>query len=430
MSSISEKYDCLGGEDRPLISVIMANYRSAPYLRDAIRSVLLQSVKNIEVIVSDDASPDNSVEIIEDIMRHDSRVKLLKSDRNFGPARARNRALSVARGHWIAVVDSDDLLHPKRFEWLLAAATHYDANIVADDLLHFSNETGYEVSYLLNDAIFSTPFEITVADFIAANGGQMPAFGYLKPMFQASILQKIHYDESLKIGEDYDLALRLLFNGAKYMLIPQPFYLYRRHSNSISHRLSEAAVQAMIDSALKLQERYGQLTPQVNEAFQAQLTSLHKTLEFERFVAAVRQRQIKLALDLAINNPSYIKSLLVIIGRRVARRYNQLQEAVDKKKTKAAPGKLAIFLKDKSCGPQQITEAFSHSEQNALSMHVEEISTVKHPVDTWLENQDNNKAQWKRLATMAHNTQALIYGSDEAEFVSGFVPSKVEHIRL
>jgi succinoglycan biosynthesis protein ExoO len=430
MSSTYESYTGNRSEDRPLISVIMANYRGASYLRDAIESVLKQSVTNIELIISDDASPDNSVKIVEDIMLRDKRVKLLTAGHNSGPARARNRALSVARGQWIAIVDSDDLLHPNRFEWMLSAASQYSATIVADDLMHFSSENGAEISYLLNEPIFSKPFEITVRNFMAGNDSQMPAFGYMKPMFHASTLEGIEYDEALRIGEDYDLVLRLLFKGAKYILIPQPFYLYRRHSNSISYRLSETAVEAMIENSSKLHAQYGRLDAETDEAFRSQLSSLHRTLEFERFIAAVKHIRLKSIFISILKHPGFVKPLATILSRRVMRAFYKIRARLTEKKVIRDAEKIIIFLKDKRTGPEQLSQALMFSERYKLPLHVEDIAPIIAPEYAWTISYSESKDQCKQLASLAQNAETLLYSGAEGKFVAGFIPTKLKHIDL
>src|ERR1700722_6289602 len=100
-----------GERSRPVVSVIMANYNGADYIADAVSSVRKQTLTNFEIIIFDDASSDCSVDIVSGLAANDARLRLLRSDRNLGPAAARNRALDVARGEWIAIVDSDDFIH-------------------------------------------------------------------------------------------------------------------------------------------------------------------------------------------------------------------------------------------------------------------------------------------------------------------------------
>jgi len=127
----------------PTVSVIMANYNGATYLADAIESVRGQTLSNIEIIISDDASTDTSVDVITRKMVEDSRIRLVTSERNGGPAAARNQALAMATGDWIAIMDSDDLMAPDRLTVLVEAATRDGADIVADDAITFdTNHTG------------------------------------------------------------------------------------------------------------------------------------------------------------------------------------------------------------------------------------------------------------------------------------------------
>src|SRR5262245_51041717 len=82
------------------VSVIVANYNGEKFLADAVHSACNQSLRNIEVIVSDDASTDSSVQIIKALAAEDGRIRLIESSANGGPAAARNRALGIARGRW------------------------------------------------------------------------------------------------------------------------------------------------------------------------------------------------------------------------------------------------------------------------------------------------------------------------------------------
>ncbi|MDO5370371.1 glycosyltransferase, partial [Paracoccus sp. (in: a-proteobacteria)] len=86
---------------RPVVSVVMANFRGAPHLAAAMRAVLAQSERRLELILADDASDDDSVAIARGIAGTDGRVRVIASPRNQGPAATRNGALDAARGDWI-----------------------------------------------------------------------------------------------------------------------------------------------------------------------------------------------------------------------------------------------------------------------------------------------------------------------------------------
>lgn len=294
----------------PLISVIMANYRGAAYLPAALNSVLAQTVRDIEIIVSDDASPDDSAAVVREYSRRDSRVHLLEAGRNGGPAAARNRALRAAAGEWIAIVDSDDIIEPERFAVMLAAADRLDADAVADDLLFFS-EHGDGPTLLGGDASKS-PFPVSPEFFIRSNisGNGLPPLGYLKPMFRRSRIAGLLYDEDIRIAEDYDFLLRFLLDRNRLFVLPHALYRYRRHDASISHRLSEAHVLAMIANQKALVEARGDGLPSaVREALDLRRQSLDRALAFERLVAAMKGRRPARALGMLAAQPRLIAPL-------------------------------------------------------------------------------------------------------------------------
>jgi succinoglycan biosynthesis protein ExoO len=285
----------------PLISVVMANFQAGDKLVPAMQSVLRQSVANLELIVCDDASGDDSVAIVERFMRDDPRISLIRADANGGPARSRNRGLNAARGQWIAIVDSDDIIHPERFERLLAAANHAGADIIADDLLHFY-EDGSPTNLLLGTGQ-DTLFSVDAAQWVGAGFDGSAALGYLKPMIRADVLGDQRYDESLRIGEDYDLVLRLLLAGASMAVLPEPYYLYRRHSGSISHRLSVADLEAMLISQTVMRAWLGSVPPELAQAFDRRQEQLGNGLAFEELVAAVKGRRLVQVALLLLSEP-------------------------------------------------------------------------------------------------------------------------------
>lgn len=96
------------------VSIIMPSYNSSLYISKTIDSVIFQNFKNWELIIIDDCSTDNSVEIIKEYVNTDIRIKLLKLEKNAGAAVARNRGIEEASGRFIAFLDSDDLWHPEK----------------------------------------------------------------------------------------------------------------------------------------------------------------------------------------------------------------------------------------------------------------------------------------------------------------------------
>ena len=114
----------------PLVSVIMPAYNAAPFIEEAINSVISQTVKDWELLVIDDCSTDNTREIVEKIALHDSRVRLLVNEKNMGAAGSRNRGLDVFKGQYVALLDSDDYWYPQMLEKMIARTENTKADII------------------------------------------------------------------------------------------------------------------------------------------------------------------------------------------------------------------------------------------------------------------------------------------------------------
>ena len=115
-----------------LVSIIMPSYNTAPYIAESIRSVMAQTYTDWELIIVDDASTDNTDEVVKDVILSgahaeskdlSSKIHYLKHDRNRGAAYSRNRALREAKGRWIAFLDSDDIWTPDKLEKQIAFMT-------------------------------------------------------------------------------------------------------------------------------------------------------------------------------------------------------------------------------------------------------------------------------------------------------------------
>ncbi len=110
------------------VSVIVPVYNTKAYLKDCIESILEQTYKNLEVILVDDGSSDGSCTVLEEYAQKDSRIRLLFQE-NAGQGVARNRALDVVTGDYIAFVDSDDRIMPDMFESMVTAMEKEDCDI-------------------------------------------------------------------------------------------------------------------------------------------------------------------------------------------------------------------------------------------------------------------------------------------------------------
>lgn len=298
----------------PLVSVIMANFNGAAHIGAAVRAVLRQSLGDLELILVDDGSTDDSVARTLAAAAGDPRLVVLTHGQRGGPAAARNRALDAARGTWIAIVDNDDLIHPDRLERLIGAATRDKADIAADDLLTFYQDGARAPHRHLG---WDAPRWISPAAYEASNRmlGPGPALGYLKPVFKRALGAR--YDETLRIGEDSDLILRLLMGGARMRVYPTLGYFYRKHAGSISHRLNAETLDALIavyakhdsgaDAALGL-------------ALAEQRAALKDARAFVDLAGALKAKNAGAAISAALKRPGATPLLRDAITSRLFKR--------------------------------------------------------------------------------------------------------------
>jgi succinoglycan biosynthesis protein ExoO len=298
----------------------MPTYNSARFLDAALLSVRKQTLEAIEIIVVDDASTDDSVGIARAHATDDPRIRVIAVPVNAGPAAARNRALEVARGEWIAVFDSDDLMHPDRLHRLLGAALAHSVDIVADDMLSFDDDGASPPQVLLPR---KPPCSIDLESYVRSNVlyGRSLALGYLKPLIRAGLLHRsgIRYNESLRIGEDYDIIARLLQKGARFNIVPEMTYFYRRHGASISHRLSRRTIVPMQRAHDVFCATIANPHPRLAAALEKRSRSLAIALAYDDIVVAAKSGGWTAALNALIQNPTALPLLRLPLAARLQR---------------------------------------------------------------------------------------------------------------
>ncbi len=130
-----------------LVSIITPMYKGAAFVGETIRSVQAQGYKNWEMIIVDDCSPDNGAGIaaVKEFSDNDSRIILIESKENKGASGARNTALHVARGRYIAFLDSDDIWHPDFLEKQLSFMAENEAALVFSSYRRIDENTKEEI---------------------------------------------------------------------------------------------------------------------------------------------------------------------------------------------------------------------------------------------------------------------------------------------
>lgn len=299
----------------PLVSIVIPAYNAAAFIESALDSALAQTVPNLEVIVVDDGSIDRTAAMVTRRTGDEPRLRLLRTGANGGPARARNRALEAAQGTWVGVLDADDTMAPDRLERLLAIAQSAAADVVADDLRLIDGETGQDLGTAFGLAPNAGPRRLDPTAFVRGNafGGQGFTLGYLKPLFRRELLDRtaIRYRERARIGEDYQLLLDCLLQGARCLLVPAALYRYRLNPSSTSRRIAPAELEVLAELNEEVLARVGSAGPEdLRAALLERRRSLGRMAAHARFVELLKARALGRVIALIARRPDVLPLVL------------------------------------------------------------------------------------------------------------------------
>ena len=245
----------------PDVSVIIAAWKAEGFLERAVKSALASNGVNVEVIVVDDASPDGTIALALTLASADARVIAERLGTNGGPSAARNRAIDLATGRYVAVLDADDTMAPERLATMVKHADATGADITVDNMIEV-DEAGRRLGaghFLTSDA-FALDRDIDLTTWVALNEPMKAGdcIGYLKPLIRRQALVKAgaRYDLALRNSEDYYLVADLLAGGMRMKYLASAGYFYTRSSGSTSHRLRPAHTQAWLDAEKRFADRH------------------------------------------------------------------------------------------------------------------------------------------------------------------------------
>jgi len=217
------------------VSVIVPAYNVADYISYMLGSVQGQTLRELEIIVVDDASSDATAEIVTAHSKADPRVILLRQPVNAGVCEARNKAIALAQGRWIAMVDADDWLDESRLATLVEHATAVDADWIADDQYIIKGPTDPSKRRLLTaERSDLQPFDLI--HLIERDPPEIIGYGTLKPLVRRSFLERhgIRFRCGHVRGEDLLYHVDCGISGARMFLLNQPLYFYRRRPASLT----------------------------------------------------------------------------------------------------------------------------------------------------------------------------------------------------
>ncbi|MCM8820036.1 MAG: glycosyltransferase [Candidatus Omnitrophica bacterium] len=233
----------------PLISVIMPVYNAGDFLVEAIESILHQTYKNFEFIIVDDASIDNSWQILKVFKKKDKRIKIYKFKKNVGVSQTVKFAIEKTKGKFLARMDADDVAHPQRLEKQLNYLLKNPQTVAVGSQCYLINKKGK----ILGRKTFPTKFEDVYKYIFTFIPIQQPTL-----MINKTKLPKDfeYYYDGMNTAEEVELLFKL-FRYGKVENLEEILHYYRLHEKNTSLQNLKKTFLLTLISRIKAIFKYG-----------------------------------------------------------------------------------------------------------------------------------------------------------------------------
>lgn len=214
------------------ISIIVPVYNASLYLEKCIRSILAQTLQEIEVIIVNDGSTDDSLTIMKGFEKEDNRIIVIDSV-NSGVSAARNKGLEIARGEWIGFADADDWMEQGMLETLYDEAGKSAAGMAVCNVALVTDRYPSLKRLKLKEGVFN--FESQPEKAVEEMMDFRFDYGNWNKIYHAQIIRKnkLRFNEPIRIGEDLLFNLYYLHFIESIVVVDQPLYQYRVHQTSV-----------------------------------------------------------------------------------------------------------------------------------------------------------------------------------------------------
>lgn len=302
-------------ERNDLISIIIPIYNAEKYLSECVQSVLKQDYPYFELLLIDDGSKDNSLQICHELAKQDKRIKVIHQE-NGGVSVARNTGLDNAHGKYVTFIDSDDLVDPNYLSILLSHKNEDISMVVTN---HVTLSPNGEISPYPFNTFFpngENKYEDILETIIDSGTVQLSPIGSCWAiLFELDLIKKnnIRFPKGIKIGEDGLFSQTYFYKAKKniYIDVVDTPYIYRLNDNSSSNNI-DVLSESMIDNETRLIELINENLKDClpKEALDIQLyrrditvfiqDSIYlakaKNLTFKTFKAQLKRRRVSLGI--------------------------------------------------------------------------------------------------------------------------------------
>jgi glycosyltransferase involved in cell wall biosynthesis len=215
----------------PQVTIIMATYNRAGYIGETLRSIQMQTYENFECLIIDDGGNDNTLEVIEPILKEDSRFSFQKRPDKYlkGLPGTRNFGLDLAKGEYVIFFDDDDIVHPQNLELCVLELSKNDVSFCRYLRGFFQDKFDYAFEYSKS---YDT-FFIDKRDVFRLLNQDLP-FNSCSVLWKKECFEENRYTEHLLHAEEWELYSRILSTGIVGISINKTLYFARQHNNSMT----------------------------------------------------------------------------------------------------------------------------------------------------------------------------------------------------
>lgn len=213
--------------NKKLVSIIIPVYNIENYIERCLNSIIEQTYTNLEIILINDGSTDNSLTICKKYQKKDKRIKII-SQKNAGVSSARNIGLKESNGNFITFIDADDYIEVDYINILVKKITMYDADIVFSNSINFDVNGNESIPVKIKKDYFFNSENIMI-ELLSEERISCSCWGKL---YKKELISNIKFDEALKIGEDFKFLTEVLKKSNKNILISECKYHYYLRNNS------------------------------------------------------------------------------------------------------------------------------------------------------------------------------------------------------
>lgn len=270
-------------KNEPLISVVIALFNPGVHLRKCLDSITTQTYKNLEIILVDDGSTDDSLSVCKEYAEKDSRI-IVHHKENSGVSATRNTGIRLAHGDYFSFIDSDDYLEADTYEYLMSIVNEHKVDIVTFE--HFITKPSKEITHKAAKDIYGLYNRKDGMDILV----HYSQFAWNK-LFSKKTIENLYFDETVCRGED-SLFARFAFDKAdKVWFDARPLYHYVQSADSAvrgSFRKSQLTGVNLVDIYDKFfSEKY----PELYDYAMSNLLHLMTTLYYDMRIDKVNYKK-------------------------------------------------------------------------------------------------------------------------------------------